>query len=219
MGFIAWKASEGGSGDGDYSTSSSALGPGVSVASLTVALEVPDRKDGDNILSRIRKLSQTANTSTRKGVQDLVNNVSLELLRQTPSMHSATSYSKHYGDDGKASRDFQRLSVDARSKFDEETLNKFNDVNMSFEAAKKSTDIGKATMAVVTINMCIEGDQTKIPKIKNKETVATALQRIASDAQVDECLISAEVLWAPEDSDDRLSIEQVYSSYPDLFPL
>lgn len=54
------------------STKNSVLGPGVTVATLTVALNIPNRQDPNNILNKIRRLSESARTDTRKGVQDLM---------------------------------------------------------------------------------------------------------------------------------------------------
>jgi uncharacterized membrane protein len=58
--------------DHDDRDSKSALGGGVTVASLTVALNVPRRHDANNILTKLHRLSQSARTDTRKGLQDLV---------------------------------------------------------------------------------------------------------------------------------------------------
>jgi hypothetical protein len=54
--------------------SRSDLGPGFSVAKLTVSLNVPDRDSPDSILRRLQILSAAARTDTRKGVQDLISN-------------------------------------------------------------------------------------------------------------------------------------------------
>ena len=58
-------------GDND-NPRSSPLGPGATVACITVALHVPDRDDPSNVLSLVRAASERADTGTRKGVQDLV---------------------------------------------------------------------------------------------------------------------------------------------------
>jgi len=54
--------------------SSTPLGPGASVASITLALEVPDRDNFYSILNKLKRLAQSADTSTREGVQTLVSN-------------------------------------------------------------------------------------------------------------------------------------------------
>merc|ERR1712224_461040 len=58
-------------GTSSSSSSSSALGPGTSVAQLSVALEVPNRDDRNSILSVLDRVSQTARTDSRVGIQNL----------------------------------------------------------------------------------------------------------------------------------------------------
>jgi uncharacterized membrane protein len=48
------------------------LGAGATVITLTVAMNVPDRGDSNSIMKRLRKFSLAADTSNRKGVQDLI---------------------------------------------------------------------------------------------------------------------------------------------------
>lgn len=54
--------------------SRTALGEGVSVASITLSLNVPDRDDFYSILNKLKRLAESADTSTRQGVQTLVSN-------------------------------------------------------------------------------------------------------------------------------------------------
>ena len=56
----------------DDATSSSILGEGVSVAQISVALNVPDRDSLSSVLTYLNRLSQTAKTDSRVGVSNLV---------------------------------------------------------------------------------------------------------------------------------------------------
>ena len=49
----------------------SVLGSGVSVAEISVALEVPNRDSPNSILSALDRLSRTARTDSRVGLQNL----------------------------------------------------------------------------------------------------------------------------------------------------
>ena len=51
---------------------SSPLGPGVSVARLTVAMNVPNRDAPTCILKKLRHLATTSRTETRAGLQALL---------------------------------------------------------------------------------------------------------------------------------------------------
>jgi uncharacterized membrane protein len=72
---------------------------------------------------------------------------------------------------------------------------------------------------VVSINIAIEGDTTKLSSIRGRKDLVSALSKLASDVQVEDCLLSAEILWAPDAPGEVLTVEDVYADYPDLFPL
>jgi uncharacterized membrane protein len=80
-------------------------------------------------------------------------------------------------------------------------------------------DSFRATAAVVSINLAIEGDSTKFSKIKTRNELRAALSRVASDSKIEDCLLSAEILWTPEDRSETLSNQDLYADYPSLYPL
>jgi len=223
-GMIVYKAnrSKNASGDG---TNGSALGPGVSVGSLTVSLDIADRDDPNNALARIGDIAKKANIRSRKGVQSLVADVSLELLRQEASVSAACSSYSHNKSEGAAERTYYQLSTVERSKFDRESINKFGGKNGLEEIIDDADNVGrvsgeppqnKATSAVVTLIFQIEGDQTKIPTLTSRSDLKNALLRIAADAQTEEALLGAEVLWTPERRGDSITEQEVASLYPEL---
>ena len=77
----------------------------------------------------------------------------------------------------------------------------------------------KTTSSIVTINVAIEGDSTQLPSIQSRQDLFTALELLASDVQVEDCLLSAEILWAPEERDDYLSRDKIYEMHPNLITL
>lgn len=202
------------------SSVSSALGTGTSVVQLSVALEVPNRDDSSSILNVLNRLSRTANTDSRVGIQNLTSQVALELLRRRSSIVSASSYYQHYQDSTKAGRDYESRAIKERSKFEKETVSKYGGVDYSPSRSPSTSALavdGKATMAVVTLVMAIDGDSTKIPRnINSVADVEEALRRIASDAKVDDCLQSVEILWTPEDRGETLTMRDVIADYPEL---
>jgi uncharacterized membrane protein len=98
-----------------FSSTSSALGPGTSVVELSVALDVPDRDDPTSILGALDRLSQTARTDSRVGIQNLSSQVALELLRRRSSIVSASTSTQHFGSRSKALREFENRSIRERS--------------------------------------------------------------------------------------------------------
>lgn len=199
-------------------TASSALGPGTSVCQVSVALEVPNRDDRNSILSVLDRLAQTAKTDSRVGIQNLSSQVALELLRRRSSIVSASSSYKHFNDRNKALREFQSRSVKERSKFESETVSQFGGVNygVGSNILGSGDADGKATMAVVTLILAIDGDSTKLPRINSVEDLEKALRKISTDAKVDDCLQSAEILWTPTDRSESLSPRDVVADYPEM---
>lgn len=206
--------------DGNDSSTTSALGPGVTVAQISVALNVPRRNDPSSILSFLDRLSSTASTDSRVGISDLVSQVSVELLRQKRSIFAADTEFKHFRDGDAASRYFNTEAIKERSKFEKESTNKFGGVDYSVSKGK-SLPAGdefspQATSAVVTLVVSIDGDSTKMPQINSINDLEKALIRLATDVKVDDCLRSAEVLWTPDDKLDVISERDVVVDYPKL---
>ena len=206
------------SGSNSTNTVTSPLGNGVTVATLSVALNVPRRDDPNSILSYLTKLSNTASTDSRVGLQNLVSQVALELLRQRRSIFAANSEYKHYSDADKAIRDYNQKAIQERSKFEKETISKYKGVDYSTPKSLVSSTIDyKATVSVITLVIAIEGDSTKIPSpIRNVGDIERALTKLAADVKVEDCLLSAEVLWTPGDISETLTERDIYMDYPDL---
>ena len=82
-----------------------------------------------------------------------------------------------------------------------------------------SASTAAPTTAIVTINFAMEGDSTVLPVIKSRDDLHSALLLISSDALVGDCLMTAEVLWSPEDISETLSRETTYADFPNLVPI
>lgn len=200
----------------------SVLGPGVSVAEISVALEVPDRDSPNSILSALGRLSETARTDSRVGLQNLTSQVAIELLRRKLSIVAASTRAYHSKDENKAQREYNNMSIQERGKFQRETVSKYGGVDYSDARIQQTTPeeySGKATVAVVTIVLLIDGDSTSkklSSKVNSIRDVEDALSAIAADAKADNCLRSAEILWSPEERDETLTMREVLADYSTL---
>lgn len=196
----------------------SVLGGGTSVVKMSVALDVSDRDDPNSILSVLERLATTARTDSRVGIQNLSSQIALELLRRKSSITSASTEFRHFQSRDKAQREFNSLSVEERGKFEKETISKFGGVDYSSGESRASSSgfNDKATMAVVTLVLAIDGDSTKVPQIRSMNDVENALRKIASDVKVSDCLQGAEILWTPEERTETLAFRDVIADYPEL---
>jgi uncharacterized membrane protein len=103
--------------------------------------------------------------------------------------------------------------------FEFSIVNKFGTQNKFDTQSSEALSSSSPTAAIVTINFAMEGDSTALPVIRSRDDALAALSLIASDALVGECLLTAEVLWSPEDMSETLSKEEMYSYYPNLVPI
>ena len=78
---------------------------------------------------------------------------------------------------------------------------------------------GAATVAIVSLNLAIEGDSTVLPTITNRQDLLRVLSLISSDVQVEDCLLSGEALWAPDERGDVLTQKDIFANYPNLIPI
>lgn len=147
----------------------------------------------------------------------LLSTVALELLRRKNNIVASSTRSKHFRDGNKASREFNTLAVKERGKFEREAR-RYGGVDYSqSQTEQELTQYSpKATMAVVTLLVSVEGDSTQLPIIRSQKDVEEALAKIASDVKVDGCLQSAEILWTPEERNEVLTMKEVVSDYPEL---
>jgi len=198
--------------------SDSVLGGGTSVVKMSVALDVSNRDDPASILSVLERLSNTARTDSRVGIQNLSSQVALEVLRRKSSIISASTKYQHYRNREKAQRAFNHESVQERGKFEQEAISKFGGVDYSTARSSSNSDDNSdlATKAVVTLVLAIDGDSTRVPNIRSMQDVEDALRKIASDAKVSDCLQGAEILWTPEDRAETLTMREVIADYPEL---
>lgn len=202
----------------------SALGPGTSVVSLSLALRVPNRNDRNSILAILNRLSETAQTDSRVGLQNLTSQLALELLRQRDSWTAARSTHEHWDSipSSSAQRRFNQVAVQERSKFGQETVAKYGGVDYGEkndifgDGSFSSSD--QATMSVVTLVLHIRGNSlTKNKKsVSSLEDVRHLLTKIAADSKVDDCLQGAEILWTPGDARETLTQRDVVADYPEL---
>jgi uncharacterized membrane protein len=198
--------------------SDSVLGPGTSVLKLSVALNVANREDPNSILAVLERLANTARTDSRLGIQQLSSQVALEVLRRKASIVAGSSDYQHFRNRDQAQRAFNSLSVEERGKFEQETVSKFGGVDYGSSTSRDQTTIAgsKATVAVVTLVLAIDGDATKVPAIRSMRDIEDALRKIASDVKVSDCLQGSEILWTPQDASETLSYRDAIADYPDL---
>ena len=120
--------------------------------------------------------------------------VALELLRQKRSIFVANSKYTHRNSGDKAQRYYSSIAINERNKFEKESISKYGgaDYAQQEDETMKSSLPGnsyspKATAAVVTTILSIDGNSTKSPMINSPTDLEKAFVMIASDVKVDDC--------------------------------
>lgn len=210
-GYKAWEAFSGG-GDG--------LGGGgtVYVSKLQVALSCEDRGPG-SILGTMSRLAETSDTDSQRGICNLVSDTALALLRREADWNSAALATTKAGglDDGEAK--FGKFSLEERSKIERETVNKVRGQDKSEARGAEGAvdDIGKPTVAVVTLVLATQGRE--LAPVKDVASLRSCLSTLGSDALDNDSLLAAEVMWTPEEPWETVTPDEVVLDYPTLIPL
>ncbi|KAK8962603.1 hypothetical protein KSP40_PGU018690 [Platanthera guangdongensis] len=195
------------------------------------------------------KIAETANTSTPEGLNYVLTETSLALLRHPDCCILAYSSVdiKRSVEDGE--KRFNQLSIEERGKFDEETL-----VNVNNIKRQKTTSYCSRTFnneyIVITIIVAAEGVH-KLPVINSSADLKAALQKLGSipasktmltssnptfssfpynrrihlvvPSHTSRChrisMIAVEVLWTPQNENDTLTERELLEDYPLLRPL
>ena len=204
----------------------------TTLLSLTACVAIPDSTAPDSLVNRLNILSNSVDTTTRNGVQDLISTVAMELLRQEPSLISAVSSSVVYHSDDVAQRAFYEISTKERAKFNKETIHKFGTTTTSTSTSTtrnllqdsvstlSDNQQTKPTFAVITLTLLLVGAAVESwPTMKSRSDWKQTLHTLTATVSVENVLLAGEVLWAPTGANEQLSQEQIYTDYPNLFPM
>ncbi|XP_020595449.1 uncharacterized protein LOC110035548 [Phalaenopsis equestris] len=163
----------------------------------------------------LNRIAETADTSTAEGLNYVLTETALALLRHPDCCISAYSSVdvKRSVEDGE--KRFNQLSIEERGKFDEETLVNVNNIKRQRTASYSSRSFSNEYI-VITILVAAEGLH-KLPVINSSADLMVALQKLGS-IPVNKTM-AVEVLWTPQNEDDTLSERELLEDYPLLRPL
>lgn len=184
----------------------------ISVAKVQVGLLGTARglqKDLDNV-------AKNADSSSPEGLRYILQETILALNRNPDYCVYAAGQAKSTTSPEAAENKFNELSLQERSKIQQETLMNVGGRSSSGSLrGQKASDITNE-LIVVTILVAAEGD-IKIPKITSREELQTALNRIGGVGE--EQVMAVEVLWVPQDENDSYTSEELLTEYPNLYTL
>ncbi|CAL9063074.1 unnamed protein product [Musa banksii] len=161
------------------------------------------------------QIAEAADTSTPEGLNYILTETTLALLRRPDCCISAYSSVdvKRSIEDGE--KRFNQLSIEERGKFDEETLVNVNNIRRQKTGNQTFRSFSNEYI-VVTILVAAEGVY-KLPVINGSGDLKEALQKLGSIPSSK--TLAVEVLWTPQNENDTLSERELLEDYPLLRPL
>ena len=175
--------------------------PGAALC-LQVACYCDNR--GDSLYSRLGGIARTADTTSEVGLQNLVSDVCLAMLRSSKDWLAGRTESETAGllrNDVDAA--YNKLVVKERAKWESE------------QGSLTRTAPGQPTYMVATLVVLLRNGAA-LPDVTGAGDLRDAIQTLAAEVSTPDNLLGAELLWTPEDSNDVMDREDMFFNFPEL---
>jgi uncharacterized membrane protein len=194
-------------GDGPMTSAARADGP-VSIAQVQLGLLASARE----LQADLRRLAATADTSSNLGLQRVLQETSLALLRH-PDLWVYAAVEVGQVPFTSAESTFNRLSMAERSKLDRELTTNVQGQRAD-ELSQKVGD-SDATSDFIAITLLLASrSRLNLQGGGSGEALRNSLQVLGGVSADD--LLALEVIWQPEGIGEVLSTEQLITAYPQL---
>ena len=177
----------------------------VTIAQVQIGLLASARR----LQQDLRQLAATADTATPTGLQRLLQDVTLALLRNPEYWVYGN------GEAGQvafpvAEATFNRLSMTERSKLDGETT-----INVGGQRSRGDAGEHTAASEYIAVTLLVASRRPiRLHKLATADDLRTALRLLGSIPSAD--LLSLEVIWQPDGNEDVLTSTDLVTLYPEL---
>ena len=180
----------------------------VAIAQLQVGLLASARE----LQADLRQLAASADTSTSSGLQRVLQDSTLALLRH-PDLWVYANAEVGQVPFNAAEATFNRLSMTERSKLRSELTSNVAGKRNS-EGAGLAGDADATSDFIAVTLLVASRSRINLKALNGSEDLREALQLIGSVPSAD--LLALEVIWQPEGAGEVLSTEELLTAYPDL---
>jgi uncharacterized membrane protein len=184
-----------------------AEGP-VNVVQLQVGLLATARE----LQEDLRRLAATANTSDSGGLQKVLQETSLALMRQ-PDLWVYANCEVGQVPFVSAESTFNRLSMTERSKLRSEVTSNVGGKRFQDTARPVGNADASSDFIAITVLVASRG-RMPIKPVNSAESLREALRLVGAVSASD--LLALEVIWQPEGAGEVLSTEELLTAYPQL---
>ncbi|MEC8213472.1 MAG: DUF1517 domain-containing protein [Cyanobacteriota bacterium] len=162
----------------------------------------------------LRALAASSDTSSSTGLQRLLQETTLALLRQ-PELWVYANAENGTVPFSAAESTFNRLSMSERSKLQAEVTSNVGGQKLSEPTLKASVGDADATNEFIIVTLLVASTATaKLQGADTGEDLRQTLRILGSTSSSE--LMALEVIWQPEGRGDVLSAEELITAYPNL---
>ena len=182
----------------------------VSIAQVQVGLLASAR----DLQSDLRRLAGSADTTSSSGLQSVLQETTLALLRH-PDLWVYANAEVGEVPFVSAESTFNRLSMQERSKLVSEITVNVSGRTSSTAAAGVAAGTSDATSDYIAVTLLVASRRRlSIRGAGTAEQLRTTLQQLGAVGSDD--LLALEVIWQPEGAGEVLSSEELITAYPQL---
>ncbi len=179
-----------------------------------VQLQIGLLASAKNIQTDLRELASSANTSDSSGLQRVLQETTLSILRK-PNLWVYANLETGQVPFNSAESTFNRLSLSERSKLTAEiTTNISGKLSSDQSSEVKSGEAATINEYIAVTLLIASRKKLALKEVITSKELETSLQILGSISSTD--LIALEVIWQPEGSGEVLSGEDLVTKYPNL---
>ena len=162
----------------------------------------------------LRQLAASADTSSSTGLQRVLQETTLALLRQ-PDLWVYANLENGNVPFAAAESTFNRLSMTERSKLREELTTNVGGQRSSATASARGVGDADATNEFIAVTVLVASRRpVTLKAIGSSEGLRESLRILGSTSSTD--LMALEVIWQPDGAGEVLSAEELVTAYPNL---
>jgi uncharacterized membrane protein len=183
------------------------------VTKIQVALVAQARQ----LQADLSEISMGVDTNTPEGLQQLLQESTLALLRYPEYWTHVSAQSQIARDALEAERLLNSISIGERSKLSAETLVNVGGRTQRADLKTPDPDEGPSAYIVVTLLVGTAHDKPLFDKITAIADLKSALENLAGLPS--DYLMTFELIWSPQDPSDSLTDDELLTEYSDLVQL
>ncbi len=167
-----------------------------------------------DIQVKLRELASSSNTSTSSGLQRVLQDTTLALLRK-PELWVYSNIETGAVPFASAESTFNRISITERSKLKAELTSNYAGQKSTSTNHESNPGDSDSTNEYIAITLLVATKKDlKLNNSANNEQIAEALRLLGSISSND--LIAIEIIWQPDGEGETLREEELITQYPNL---